>query len=48
VLLGKEEKKTLCLHHQRKRHYSFAYKIWAGKIAWKERNFLNNTKNTDE
>jgi hypothetical protein len=36
VLLGKgEKKKTLCLHHQRRLHYSFVYKVWVGQIAWK-------------
>jgi len=40
VLLGKEVKGTLCLHHKRRLHYSFVYKILAGQIAWKIENFF--------
>jgi hypothetical protein len=34
-LVKNRGKKTLCLYHQFKLHYSFVYKIRAGKIAWK-------------
>jgi hypothetical protein len=33
-VLCKEEKKTLCLYHEHRLHYSFVYKIWAGQIVW--------------
>jgi len=45
VLLGKEEKETFCLHYQRRLHYYFVYKIWAGQIAWKtEKSFEEHEK----
>jgi hypothetical protein len=44
VLLGKEEKETLCLHRQRGLHYPFVYKIWAGQIAWKTKQYFEEQK----